>query len=108
MTNLVNVTLVQLILFSKGLSKNYEMAVRIPCLGEKLFFPLAAKTDPAKPPTYLIIDGVLENGEVTRVFLGPEPFPLALVAVPKPVDEPRRVFGFEQAESYGDSNAAIQ
>jgi hypothetical protein len=52
----------------------------------------------------LILEGVLESGDVTRVILGIDPFPVALVTLKKPVDQPKRVFGFDQASSNAEKS----
>ncbi len=81
--------------FSKEIGKDFEVAIRFPGWNN-LFFPVSATEHNVGKSEFLIFSGVLEDGEGMRVIVDSNPFPLALIAVPKRSDQPRREFGFGQ------------
>jgi hypothetical protein len=86
----------QVTIFSHELDSDHEVAIRFPGWGDSLFFPLTAREHKVPNVELLIVDGEVESGEKVQVILDSNLFPLALVAVPKPENKPRREFGFSQ------------
>ncbi len=99
MNKLWGIMISQVTIFSEELGNDYEVAIRLPGFGDSLFVPQLARELDSTDSDAIIIDGVFENGDVARVILDKNPFPLALVAVRKPKDRPKREFGFGQPSS---------
>lgn len=96
MNKLYGIMVTEWTIYSKQLGKDYNVAIRLPGFGDALFFPLQGMDHNSD---VIILHGVLEGGEETRVILDKNPFPLAFVAVRRNEDEPKREFGFGQPSS---------
>lgn len=77
--------------FNEAIGPDRNLGVCFPGLHDGYFLPKLVEDF---NPQVVILHGELETGEQTRVLFDEDSFPLVLVAIPKPQEQPKRTFGF--------------
>lgn len=80
--------------FNEQIGPNCELAVCLPGLGLPRFFPRLVEEI---NPQIAVLHGELDSGEKCRIVFTNTSFPIVLIGVPKPQDQPKRTIGFKAA-----------
>ncbi len=81
--------------FNEVIGPDNNLGVCLPGLHDGCFLPKLVEDF---NPQVIIFHGELETGEQTRVVFDQNSFPLILTAIPKPKEQPKRIFGFQKRD----------